>query len=324
MTNNDMISNYVNGVTQACGLSINEAKTVIYYAMATHGINNINLMPMLILRGPQSTGKSTIIEILKQIVYKPTIIDGKVSSAVLRDKLGYETTALIEEADSIDEGLLIRRYSRQTSNTVVKRGGAMKGFQNEQLDIFGATVLHRRVPFRDAALDTRSIVITTRYRQGGYYMPEFTTSNLNEIAASVDWDKPLSLPDGRVSDVWRPLMYGAIACDEKDWLTYALDEIMRGKKRLEAGQKYEPEYALIYSLQTLFEERQKNKSLPPLRISDVKPHLKEQFDIKLLNYQIEEMVRNLGFKVTRPRGYSTVQPDDILLQQLVSKIQTDV
>ncbi|MFC1907655.1 hypothetical protein ACFLW8_06180 [Chloroflexota bacterium] len=324
MTNNEIVESYVEGITAACGLSINEAKTVIYYAVATHGISNINLMPMLILRGPQSTGKSTIIEILKQIVNKPNIIDGKVSPAVLRDKLGYETTALIEEADSIDEGLLIRRYSRQTSNTVVKRGGAMKGFQNEQLDIFGATVLHRRVPFRDAALDTRSIIITTRYKTGGYYMPIFTASNLIEIENSVDWDKPLGLPDGRVSDVWRPLMYGAITCDEKGWLVYALEEILRGKKRLEAGQKYEPEYAVIFSLQTLFGEKLINNISQPLRISDVKPHLKEQFDIKLLNYQIEEMVRNLGFKVTRPRGYSTIQPDATLLFHLVGKIQTEV
>lgn len=324
MTNNEIVGSYLEGITAACGVDINEAKTIIYYALATHGIGRLSLMPLLVLRGPQSTGKSTIIGILKQIVNKPNIIDGKVSPAVLRDKVGNETTALLEEADCIDEGLLIRRYSRQTSSTVVNRGGAMKGFQNEPLDIFGATVLHRRVPFRDAALDTRSIVIRTRYKPGGYSMPSFSINELSRIARSIDWNKILSLPNGRVSDAWRPLICGALACDDKKWVTYALNEIMRGKSRLEAGQKYEPEYALIFTLQTLFDESKVNGIPQPIRVSIIKPHLKEQYDIKLLNYQIEEMVRNLGFRISRPRGYSMVQPDEILLQELVTRIQTDV
>jgi hypothetical protein len=324
MTNDEMVEHYVKGVTAACGLDVNEAKTIIYYSIATHGIACIQMMPVLVLRGPQGTGKSTIMALLKQMVYSPRFIDGRVSSAVLRDNLKYETTALIEEADGVDEELLIKRYSRQTSGTVVKRGGAMQGFKDEKFNIFGATILHRRVPFKDAALDSRSIVIRTIFRPGVYPMPTLSNSILKDIANKIEWGEVLGLPSGRVTDVWNPLFKAALACNEKDWTVYALDELIKGNKRLTAGHRYETEYALVYSLQALFYQNSLLNAPEPIVISDVKRHLKEYYDISLKNYQIEEMVRNLGFKITRPHGYSTVQPDNKLLRELLDNIQTDV
>ncbi len=324
MTNFNMVSDYLKSVQATCGLSTNEAKTIIYYSVATHGIQRMQIMPILVLRGPQGTGKSTIMELLKQMAYSPKLIDGRVSPAVLRDSLKYETTALIEEADGVDEELLIRRYSRQTSKTAVKRGSAMQGFKDEQFDMFGATILHRRVPFKDAALDSRSIVIKTVYKPGGYSMSTLSSSSLRQIADSADWGNPLGLPTGRVTDAWRPLFQAALACKEKDWLVYAVNEVNKGNERLMAGQKYEPENALVYSLQTLFYQNSLLSDPQPVIISNLKPHLKHHYDIVLKNYQIEEMARNLGFKITRPHGYSTLQPNNELLQELLNKIQTDV
>lgn len=319
MTCKEIVESYLKGITAACGLGVNEAKTIIYYSIATYGMQEIQLMPVLILRGPQGTGKSTIMKILVKMVNTPILIDGKVTSAVLRDRLKYGTTALIEEADKVDEQLLIKRYSTQTSSTIVKRGGTMQGFKDEQINIFGATVLHRRVPFKDAALDSRSIIITTRYNPGVYeaQLPE-SNDGLRQIANSVQWDKILGLPVGRVTDVWRPLFQVALICDDSEWVAYAVDQLMRSNERFKSGHTYEPEAALIQSLEALF--YQGGSLTPePIDIKEIKRHLKENSDIHLYNYQIEQMAENLNFIVVNHHGIHKVQPNSQLLQELFSK-----
>jgi len=40
------------------------------------------------------------------------------------------------------------------------------------------------------------------------------------------------------------------------------------------------------------------------------------------NYQVEQMCIELGFKVTRPKGYPTVQLDKELLDKLLDGLHT--
>lgn len=195
-----VITNYANAITSACGLDPNQAKTVVYWAIVTHAMDKLNIMPILVIQGAHGTGKSDLLELLGQICYSPIPINGKVSKAELRDSLKLNTTALIEEADGVDERLLLMRYSRRTSGTSVKRGSASQDWTREQLDLFGATVLHRRPPFRDPAVDSRSITIKTTYRQGNYTMPTLNAADLASIASSVDWSNRIPFPDSRAAD----------------------------------------------------------------------------------------------------------------------------
>jgi hypothetical protein len=232
-----IITHYANAITSACGLDINQAKTVVYYAVATHAIGQLKIMPILVLEGGHGTGKSTLIELLKQICHSPIHIDGKVSGAELRDSLKPNTTALIEEADGINENWILKRYAKQTSSTSVKRGSASQGWTGEQLNLFGATVLHRRLPFRDPAVDSRSITIRTAYKQGNYTMPTLNGADLASIASSVDLSKRIPFPDDRAVDTWMPLFQAALACKDSDWLWYAASELSKAIASLSVGQE---------------------------------------------------------------------------------------
>ena len=154
-------------------------------------------------------------------------------------------------------------------------------------------------------------------------MPTLNSLALKELAEKVNWEQPLGLPSGRVADTWTPLFQAALASDDKEWISYAVDEVNQNTKKLTMGHGYEPSHALIYTLQALFHKNELLSKAEPVKISSLKEHLRGEFDVRLQNRQIEEMCRNLGFEVTKPHGYPTVQPNDGLLQQLLNEINSN-
>ena len=150
---------------ETTGLDDDQAKTIIYYAVATYGLPQLDKFPLLGIYGPAGTGKTTILGILGDIAYKPTWLDGKVTRAVLRDSHRFDATVLIDEADDMHEELLVNTYSRQSAPTTVKRRGETDWLQ-KTINLFGATAHHRRRPFRDPAILSRSVVVRTRRKVG--------------------------------------------------------------------------------------------------------------------------------------------------------------
>jgi energy-coupling factor transporter ATP-binding protein EcfA2 len=246
-----IVTKYTDAITGACGLDNNQAKTVVYWAIATHAIDKLKIMPILVIQGGYGSGKSTLIELLKQICYSPVLVDGKVSSAELRDSLKQNPMVLIEEADEINEDWILKRYDRQIAHTSVKRGSASQGWTREQLNLFGATVLHRRVPFRDPAVDSRSITIKTTHKQGSYSMPTLDGVTLAAIASKVDWLKPLALPANRAGDTWMPLFQAAGYCNDIGWIKYAVSEFAKAIVGLKEGQGDEPNQIVVRKLISL-------------------------------------------------------------------------
>ena len=75
-------------IVSASGLDQNQAKTAVYYAIATYALPQLEKFPVLVFLGPAGTGKTTLLGIMGAISYNPSdIIDGKVSKSVLRDSL---------------------------------------------------------------------------------------------------------------------------------------------------------------------------------------------------------------------------------------------
>ena len=107
------------------GLDLNNARTVAYYAVATYEIKSLQKFPILVFSGAAGTGKTTLLEVLRNIAFEPpkNLINGNVSKAVLRESLRKQTTALIDEADNVHEEHLLSRYSRQSSTMEVNRAG---------------------------------------------------------------------------------------------------------------------------------------------------------------------------------------------------------
>jgi energy-coupling factor transporter ATP-binding protein EcfA2 len=319
------VSQCANGITQACGLDANQAKTVVYWAVATHAIDKLNIMPILAIFGGHGSGKSSLIACLQQMVYNPRHVDGKVSRAELRDSLKLNSTALIEEGDETDERQILKRYSRQTSSTSVKRGGASTGWSSQQVDLFGATALHRRVPFADPAVDSRSITIRTAHRQGNFSVPTLDPAPLSAVAQRVDWSKTLYIPDGRAKDTWMPLFQAALACNDTDWMAYALVELNKAIQSLNQGQGYEPRELVFCKLVSLAIDRtdpQAPKLKDRVSLKAMSKGLKEDGE-SLNSWQIGKLLRGLGLDVRTSGGIEYVHFDKAKLLAIAADLGID-
>lgn len=306
------LTSTIAAIMKASGVSLNQAKTVAYYAVAT--FLEVDLMPVLIILGKAGTGKSSLMKQLAKLVNRPLWVNAK-SSAALRTELSRIDifTALIEEGDKIDEELTTNRYSKETAQIAVRVQQEI-GWQNVNADIFGATIIHRRIPLSDVALRSRSIIIRTDYRPGDYEVQDIENDEVKRVAELVS---EVPKTSNRVDDTWGPLIAVGEAIGDEEWLAYAKGQIERDKKSLVAGQSYEPEKALVFVLRALM--------LPslsvviPVLVSAIKKQLRSEFDLPLKAYQIEEMCITLGFKVSYPSGYPTVQSNLELVKDLIVK-----
>jgi hypothetical protein len=127
----------VGAMQTASGLTYEQAKTCVYYAAATYGLDDLSLFPILIFQGPYGTGKSTAMQALKQLVYEPVDIGTRLTEASSRDKLAAkskESTAFFEERDSVAEEIISNRYSREAAITTVKKAGSWSKWFTKELD----------------------------------------------------------------------------------------------------------------------------------------------------------------------------------------------
>lgn len=285
------------------GLEVNQAKTVVYFALATHGLPHLNKFPILTLYGPAGTGKTTLLGILKEIAHRPSWIDGKVSKAELRDSLDAETTALIDEADNVAEPWLVNRYSRQSASTSVKRE-RLSGWERESLNLFGATALHRRRPFQDPAILSRSIVISTIPKAGG--VRGFTEEDfrpfrheLATIASDIDWDIYDKASANRISDTWEPLLWVAACLEDSEWQRYAEQEKRKAASNLSAGQEEEPSQAVYEAFLALALESRDGEPKERVLLSTV---VRNVAPLKLNSWQVGQILRDLGFETKKVGG----------------------
>ncbi len=303
-----IVTNYANAITSACELDMNQAKTVIYWAIATHGIEKLELMPILALSGPHGTGKSTLIKVMGQVCYQPRLMDGEMSKAELRDKLELNTTAIIEEADNVEERSILKRYSRQTADTSVKRGSASQGWTSKEVHTFGATALHRRLSFKDPAVDSRSIAVRTTYRPGNYTIPVLDASPLAAIAASIDWSQKVPVIaglDGRAVDIWMPLCQAAVACNDVEFMAYAVSEITKAIENLKEGQGQEPVQLVVSKLIALVWDDQDKNFKDRVALKAIEKGLKED-GAKINSWQAGKTLREQGFEVKTVGGNQIV------------------
>ena len=301
-------------IRKASGISVNQAKTCLYYAVATY--LPVKLLPILVIQGKAGTGKSSLMLQLKGLANKPHWTNAK-TSAALREELSKDGvfTAFIEEGDKADEDLLASRYDTGTAKIAV-RVEAEKGWRNMDLDIFGATIIHRRIPLSDLALRSRSIIVRTDYRQGKYEIQEVNREQIRKIAQLIG---VIPKTSHRIENTWGPLIAVAEAIEDKEWLKYAQEQISQDKQALVAGQTFEPDKALVYVLRALMikEVGGEPSIAVPVVLREVKDQLKYNYDLSLKVQQLVLMCTGLGFEITYPHGYPTVKPNMELIKNLV-------
>ena len=219
---------------------------------------------------------------------------------MLRDRLTLDTTALIDEADGIDEGWLVNRYSRQSSSTDVNRQLTSKStYKAKQQNLFGATALHRREPFKDSATLSRSISVNTRFREGGVEPFREDTFNpyaayLEELARAVHWDQVREKSGDRIADTRAPLLQ----VDELlggAFEPYARQQMERASTSLRIGHQEEPSQAVF---QALLAESLLDELLEPeyrVLLADISKR------VQLNSWQVGQLLRGMGFE-TRTVG----------------------
>jgi len=241
----------------------------------------------------------------------------------LRDGLGKTVTALLDDADDIDEKILINRYSK-TDSAVEHKVQVERKWKTKKTDVFGATIITKREPFKDSAVTSRSIFIRTKHVDGNYVLKNFSKAciKLNNKAEEIDLEEMGEDTSQRVKNNWMPLQAIARYFKDKEWLEYSKKEVQGSTRILRVGQTYEPEQA---TLQVLKEKIKSAKFSTGDMLTDnvelkgIKDDLRAHFDVNLKVIQIEELLRGLGFKVVRPSGYPKVKFDEKLLNELLEK-----
>ena len=308
----------------ASGITKEQAKTCLYYVIATYFVpDEIELMPILAIIGPHGTGKTALLEQLSKMANSPKRVRGRTFPA-LRDKLGRTITALLDDADDIDEKILINRYSKVDS-VIEHKVQVPDGWVTRKTDVFGATIITKRQPFKDSAITSRSIILKTKYKRGDYKVRRFRNVHevLREKAEAIDLKKIGKPTSQRVQNNWMPLQAIASYFKDEEWLEYSSKEIQGSTRVLRAGQHYEPEQALLLVLKAKMKEATLSTGgmlTDDVLLSEIKNDLRIQFDVNLKIIQIHELLRGYGLKVVNPSGYHKVKFDKELINKLLQRL----
>ena len=297
------VDSLVQLIQSTTGLDGNDSKTVVYFAIATHALPNLEKFPILAIYGPAGTGKTTVLEILEQLVYQPIKIDGKVTKAVLRDKLLAETTALIDEADGIYEEWMVNRYSKGSVGVEVNRE-KQGGWFKDLINLFGATALHRRTPFKDPAILGRSLTVSTRPKEGGvrpFKAAHFQqyTDEIKVLAQKVNWGVGDDQNTDRTADTWAPLL-AVDAFLGGGWAPFARQQLERARANLRLGHEEEPTQAVYRAFLALARPDEELGPEERVPLADINKRLKEEQNLS--SWQIGITLRDLGFETRRVGG----------------------
>jgi hypothetical protein len=307
---NSLVRKPIIALVEGTGLTQEEAKTVVYWALATHGLDVLDIFALLALYGKPGTGKSTILQIISKLVDAEFL--STTTPAAFRDQLAKHRIVLIEEGDSVNEELILKRYSKQSSVVEIKDPSNI-GYLPVSGSIYGATVLHKRYSFEELALQSRCITIETKGDKIRSDAKDFCTIPLDDTdkdGLKEVWDDAWSRfshyqVSGRTANNWRPLIIVALALGDSDWIRYANEMQNLSKNELIEDGEFEPEQLVAYAVDYL-----KATSTSPaefILLSDIIHHLESTYMYKPSAKRTAKILRGLGYKGEHHReGFGVV------------------
>lgn len=304
------------------GLKELDRKLVVYWTIATHMLPNLDTFPLLVLRGQPGTGKSECLKIVSCFARNPRRFTvGSSSFAAIRDEFAasYEGTAIIEEADQSKDGqqplerFLSDRYQRNSSQVTVKEKLSKDTWGSVNKKIFGATAIHRRVIFSDAALDGRSVSVLFRRLWRPDYMDSGTVEWIQDgYTAGADLSfKPVDVekPDGvldRIYNTYRPLLVSAAILGDSKFPATVLEKMEVETQALIEAQSYEHDGLVLRAILALLEG--KNPPYPNIRLSVIVKWLWDSHRASFDSRKVGSLARTLGFSVKESHGTAVLIP----------------
>jgi hypothetical protein len=318
-------------LSQVTGLDGFARKQVVYYTLATHALESSATFPLLVLKGPMGTGKSRCQSVIAPFAIRPNnfSLRGR-TLPTFRDELVkcHDGTAIIEEADQAwkdleaFECLLSDRYQRPTAQTSRKESDGTGGWNTLTSFCFGATVLHRRLPFIDTALNGRSVFVRFRAVHDRSYTP------LDEIADDLEYGKELardlsfSLPDvppiigvaARVFDTYKPLLAVAQICEDTRFRTRMEEHLKLETLQLKEAQSLEPDGIVLRAFIERLTKRQGSLDFSRnITVSAVRQAVWDNERVELKSQQVAALLRDLGFETKNSHGVTVVVPKRVNL-----------
>lgn len=308
-----LLQPYVDALKGASGITEDQARICVLYAVVTHIdnlINDLKFIPILAIIGKTATGKSRLLDQMHYLVKDPKKATDT-TYATMRGEMEHCRTYVIDEADKASEKLLLARSNKEKVSHMVRPG---QDWVNKEQDVSGATVLARRSPFTDSAVRNRSIVIHTNVNPGQYQVKPI--SGIDNIAKMI---QPYQLQtSGRVLDVWQPLLQIAMAIADPKWITPIMDAVQKDNKILRSGQEYEPEQVILQALDKLtWDSDQGTRLNNDVDLAEITREANDMGDVKLKKKQVEEILVSKGFNVTYTHGIKMVRSDTKLLNSLL-------
>jgi hypothetical protein len=296
---------------QSTGLGKEDALVAGAWSIATYGNKELQRFPILAVEGQTSTGKSTTLKIVHSLAYQTqkSILNGSlITKAALRDELHYERTVVLDEADHIDEQMLIYRYDRDTGAAALKFIQSEKsGWSQGHLQMFGPIAIHRRIPFKDPAILSRTVVVETRPKRAVDLIDvtqlETLRLDIEKQANDIDWSEAI-FGTNRIEDSWQPIKVVAKHFENSMLLDYIDEAVERATADLVAGQGHEPNLILFSCvLEAAF--RESGQSAERVALSWIQECATTNGQ-PLNSWQIGRMARQLGFQVVTKGGKSWI------------------
>lgn len=303
---------FVEALTRASGITEGQARICLLYALCTYRAD-LKMVPILAITGATGTGKSALLGQMQSLVNDPRVCTGA-TSAVVRNEMHDCKTYIIDEADKVSERLLLLRTNKQISRITYNEGTG-EGWKGRTVDLFGATLLARRNPFRDSAVRNRAIVIRTAKNPGEYRVVPI--SGLDQIAEKMV-PEHLPLGSGRVRDTWTPLLEIATVIDDPSYQEAVAQTIEAEQAVFASGQQYEASEVVLHALDKLTWSTDDEKRLhTDVALADLTATANDIGDVRLTKKQVEELLISMGFRVTFTHGTKFVRSDVKLLERLV-------
>jgi hypothetical protein len=314
------------------GLRALDRKLVTYYTLGTHCVSQVRTFPLLVLKGQMGTGKSVTLRVIARFAFRPhTFSLRAMTLPTIRDGLGDANngTAIIEEADQawkdseLFERMLSDRYQRDSAKASLKEpsgAGKSAGFETVTFFTFGATVLHRRIPFGDPALNGRSIFIHFKADHTRSY--EEFQEDARDVIDATELIKDLEFAlapvsqlkgiAGRVFDTYKLVMAVAQICKDEEFLKDIIDYLQLETVQLKEAQSVEPDGIVLRALIECL-SRSGALRFHNVKVRDLGDSVWANHKVQLRPQQIAELARDLGFTTKNSHGVTVVETTPVKL-----------
>ena len=322
--------------SQFTGFAPNQALVTTAWGLGTYLVQDkkLNRFPPLVLQGGISTGKTSALRCLETFVHQPSFlsIQGMTPPAI-RDRLAaiYEGTALLDEADRFRGGtdadmemLLQQRSDRDQARLELKESqGRVGDWISKEVNVFGATAVHKRQPFAESSAESRSILLYLSPVDHAFPSLQELESVAPTLRQRIEEErlpliKGMVLPTapmpsdivGRSKATFQPLWDVAVAAGHNATMDALKEEMLRLGETLRGARGDEPSAMLVSVLieKLSVETSPGHYELRPDKVKAkvISSGIWDNHDHKMSPQQVCKLARQLGLDIKKPGGPSHV------------------